>query len=163
MSIPVPCPCGSGDLLAECCQPFIDGEKAAPTAEVLMRSRYTAYARGEVDYLVRTHDPEKRVPALRENVAKWAASANFKRLEVHATEAGGESDDRGMVEFTATWMEGGEERSLRERSTFIRRGGRWFYVKGTTPSQQPQVRSEKVGRNDPCPCGSGKKYKKCCL
>ncbi|MFT5430018.1 MAG: SEC-C motif-containing protein, partial [Myxococcota bacterium] len=134
-----------------------------PTAEILMRSRYSAYARGEVDYVVRTHDPEKRLPALRESVAKWAAGAQFKKLEVLDTEAGGESDQRGIVEFEATFIEEGESRTLRERSSFIRRQGRWFYSKGITPSQQEQVRvGPKTGRNDPCSCGSGKKFKKCC-
>ncbi len=128
-----------------------------------MRSRYTAYARGDVDYVVATHDPKKRSPTLRESAAKWAESARFSGLEVVRTEAGGPEDKTGIVEFVATYVEDGTTHTLRERSRFRRSDGHWVYIDGTTPHTETAVRTTpKVGRNAPCPCGSGKKFKKCC-
>ena len=157
------CPCDSGETYGACCEPFIDRRAKPPTAEALMRSRYSAFARGEVDYLVATHDPAKRVASLREQVAKWAAGATFTGLEIHDTERGGPDDTTGIVEFTARFTEKGAERNLRERSRFRRIDGAWFYVDGKTPTTATVVRgAAKVGRNAPCPCGGGKKYKRCC-
>lgn len=127
-----------------------------------MRSRYSAYQRGEIDYIVATHDPDTRAPALREKAAEWAASARFVRLEVVEVDWE-EGQDRGMVHFKADFIEGGEKKSLEERSEFRRRDDRWFYVKGRSNAAETVVReTRKVGRNEPCPCGSGRKFKKCC-
>jgi SEC-C motif-containing protein len=121
-----------------------------------MRSRYSAYALGEIDYLVATHDPKQ--PPDRDAIARWAKSARFSELEIVEVEAGGPDDDVGVVEFRAKFSENGVEQEHRERSRFARIDGRWFYVDGAAPKK----RIPKPGRNDPCPCGSGKKYKKCC-
>lgn len=123
-----------------------------------MRSRYTAYATGAVDYLLAT-----QVEQDREAVESWAREARFTRLEVLDTGAGGSGDDQGVVEFAATWETRGQTHVHRERSTFERRQGRWIYVAGETPKAAPLRReSPRVGRNEPCPCGSGRKFKKCC-
>lgn len=128
-----------------------------------MRSRYTAYATGAIDYVVATHDPKKRIPSLREQVGKWADGARFTGLEVRSTDGGGPGDSLGEVEFVATYVEAGKTHTLREISTFRRIRGAWFYVEGKTPHTDTVVRADiKVGRNDPCACGSGKKSKKCC-
>jgi len=81
-----------------------------------------------------------------------------------ATEGGEAGDDEGFVEFRAVFSEaGGEDMAHTERSRFVKEGDRWYYVDGLLPTPVTYRREEeKVGRNDLCPCGSGKKYKKCC-
>lgn len=145
--------------LDACCGPFVREGLAAPTAEALMRSRYTAYVLGEIDHLVRTHDPATRTAVDPRAIAEWAERAEWRGLEVHQTERGGENDTAGFVEFSAFYVEGGVPRVLRERSRFRRIEGRWFYSSGAVPVS---TGVKAPGRNDPCPCGSGRKYKKCC-
>ena len=158
-----PCHCGSGKAYEACCQPYITGAAPAPTAEALMRSRYSAYAAGAIDYLGETLHPEHKADWDRDATARWAGSSEWMSLEIRATEAGGENDDEGVVEFIATFREGDQLKAHAERSNFAKVDGRWYYVDGVTPKPATQ-RNEgpKVGRNDPCPCGSGKKFKKCC-
>lgn len=150
------CPCGSGVDYAQCCGPYLSGERHAPTAEALMRSRYTAYTRDDRDYIARTWDPET-VPDLADNLGDivWCG------LDVQATETGGINDSVGMVEFVAHYQAQGKPGSLHEVSHFRKADGQWLYVGGETVAQQP-VRVNKTGRNEPCPCGSGRKFKKCC-
>jgi SEC-C motif-containing protein len=156
------CPCCSGQPYATCCGPLLDHGVPARTAEALMRSRYTAFARGAIDYLIDTHHPSTRASVDRASVARWSRSATWLGLEVLAVERGGPGDDDGVVEFRASYSESGAERVHREQSTFRRLDGRWCYVDGEAVRAQPAARGAKVGRNDPCPCGSGRKYKKCC-
>jgi len=128
-----------------------------------MRSRYTAYVLGKVDYILDSLHPEHRTDVDRDATDKWSKSASWKGLEVVATEAGGENDTRGVVEFVAKFDLGGVAQTHHERADFERVNGRWYYVDGQIFGGKPVVREgPRVGRNDPCPCGSGKKYKKCC-
>lgn len=105
-----------------------------------MRSRYTAYARGEpqgIDWLVTSHDPRTRGRALREDVAAWARSARFTGLEVKAVERGGPEDREGFVTFVARFEEAGKKQTLSERSRFRRDDeDRWVYVDGTVPRRR---------------------------
>ena len=157
------CHCGSGLDWDACCGPLVRGEKIAETAEALMRSRYSAYAVGAVDYLGETLHPEHRSDWDRDATARWAEQSTWLGLEILSTEDGGPQDETGMVEFVARFTEKGQPRQHIERSRFQRVDGRWYYVDGETPKPQT-LRHEgpRVGRNEPCPCGSGKKYKKCC-
>lgn len=148
-----PCPCGSGLDYDRCCGPFLDGHDTAPTAEKLMRSRYTAYVRHEIPYLLASWHSSTRP----ENLA-LEESLEWHGLTVLDTAKGGPTDADGIVEFVAAFAVQGQRQQLRERSRFVREEGRWFYVDGT---ELPQS-SDKTGRNAPCPCGSGKKHKKCC-
>lgn len=154
------CPCGSGKELDACCGPYVAGDKAAPTAEALMRSRFTAYALGNAKYLrstlCKTEQAEGELSEAEIKAATWQS------LEIRATEAGLEDDDTGMVEFVARFKSGGEQHAHHERSTFIREDGRWVYESGIFNPKSAPITSTKVGRNDPCPCGSGLKFKKCC-
>lgn len=120
-----------------------------------MRSRYSAFARGLGDYLAATHDAPS-TPEQRAETSRWARSVAWLGLEVLATEQGGAADGQGAVEFIARYLEDGAVVALRERSSFVRREGRWLYVSGA-----PGVTRTKVERNAPCPCGSGKKFKQC--
>jgi SEC-C motif-containing protein len=157
------CHCGSGEPFAKCCAPYITGAAVAPTAEALMRSRYSAYVEHAIDYLGETLHPAHRTDWDREATRRWAEQAVWQGLEILSTERGEAGDDIGFVEFIAHYREDGVERHHRERSRFGAQSGRWYYIDGTTPKPKTERHEgPRVGRNDPCPCGSGRKYKKCC-
>ncbi len=114
------CPCGSGLAYAACCQPLHDGRARAETAERLMRSRYAAYAQGRADYVFRTWHPRTRpADVTPEPGLVWTG------LRVLGVAAGGPDDAEGVVEFEASHDGPGV---LHERSRFVRRAGRWFYL-----------------------------------
>jgi SEC-C motif domain protein len=127
-SIPLdsdPCPCRSGDGFGACCGPRLSGATPAPTAETLMRSRYTAFAVGDTDYLLRSWHPRTRPGSL-----DLDPDQRWLLLEVLRTERGGPFDDTGTVEFRAHYRLSGARGSLHEASRFTRVGGRWVYVDG---------------------------------
>ena len=131
VSFDAPCPCGRPGKLAECCGPYLTGERQAPDPESLMRSRYTAFALGTaeaVDHLVATHHADHRASDLRAGLQDSIAGVDsWERLEVRTASEDGE---RGSVEFTATYRVGKDRMQLRERSQFVREEGRWFYTRG---------------------------------
>ena len=126
-----------------------------------MRARYTAYAVGDVDFLMRTHRLASGETADREATERWSRESEWLGLEIVATEAGGATDETGVVEFVARWRAGGQELRHHERSRFARVDGSWLYVDGKEIKPPPSRSTKVAGRNDPCPCGSGKKYKRC--
>ena len=154
------CPCGSGTDASACCELYLDGVPA-PTALALMRSRYTAYVRGAIDYLVETHDPATRKTIDVPGITKWTRETAWLGLEIVATERGGETDDTGIVEFIASGATNGVPFRQHERSRFRRVDGAWVYTDGDVRSEPARRTAPEAGRNDPCPCGSGKKYKRC--
>ncbi|MBI1260302.1 MAG: YchJ family protein [Rhizobiales bacterium] len=154
------CPCGSGKTFGDCCAPYLAGSALPPSPEALMRSRYSAFATHNIDYLESTLLPGTRDDFDRDGVREWAEGATWTGLEVRHTEAGGPMDQTGVVEFIAHFSMQGEPRLHHETSSFVRQDGRWWYVDGIMGARPRKV--EKIGRNDPCSCGSGKKYKKCC-
>jgi len=157
------CPCGSEPPYAECCGPLIKGEKTAETAEQLMRSRYTAYVKKEIDYLSTSLHPRHRKDFDPKSTRDWAEGAEWHKLEILGTKAGGIDDAEGEVEFVATFTQKGSEMKHHELATFTKEAGKWYFVDGKAATPQQYVRSTpKTGRNEPCLCGSGKKYKKCC-
>ena len=157
------CPCGSGYTLAECCGPYLKRTKRPATAETLMRSRYSAYVLHDIDYIIETHAPETVNKVDRDSVEAWSKSVDWQGLEIVHTSDGGEYDDEGEVEFAAEYVLNGMLHTHHESSYFHKIGGVWFYYDGDVFAVEPITRvSRKVGRNDPCPCGSGKKHKKCC-
>lgn len=119
MNLPGACPCGSGESYDACCGPIVRNERWADTADELMRSRYTAYALGDVDHLFRTWHPATRPDELDQ-----LAPMEWTRLEILDVVAGGPTDEHGVVEFRATHSGG----VLHERSRFMRRAGRWVYL-----------------------------------
>jgi len=135
-------------MLTACCGPLLDGIPAR-TAEKLMRSRYTAYVLGRGDYLRLSWHPDTRPSRVRIDDTRWLS------LRIEATEQGGEDDVCGTVTFTAAFISDGECSLLHEKSRFKKIDGHWFYLDG-------DCRINKPGRNDPCPCGSGRKFKRCC-
>ncbi|WP_315108277.1 YchJ family metal-binding protein [uncultured Microbacterium sp.] len=124
MTEPTRCPCASGDTVAACCGPLLDGAPA-PTAERLMRSRYTAFVREHGAYLLRTWHPETRPETI-----TFEADLEWRRLLIVDRVAGGPFDTEGVVEFEAFWRQGGTRGSLHERSRFVRENRTWFYVDG---------------------------------
>ena len=157
------CPCGSEKSYEDCCQPLIEGKQNAETAEALMRSRYSAFVKSEIDYLGQTIPPDQQKSFNREEATNWAKNSEWQGLKILATEDGGQDDEAGTVEFIARFKEKEKEVEHHELAQFSKIEGRWYFVDGQAPKPKPVVRQgAKVGRNTPCPCGSGKKYKKCC-
>ena len=169
------CPCGTDQTYENCCGPFLEGKKLPETAEKLMRSRYTAYTRADIEYIKMTMVPEARKTFDPVATKEWAIGSKWKGLKIVNTSKGGPSDTVGMIEFIATYEKNGKGIDHHEVSQFRKnKDGQWLFVDGEGHEHnegeghhhhEPQVtyvrEHSKVGRNDPCPCGSGKKYKNC--
>lgn len=157
------CPCGSGKPYDECCGPLHRGETTAETAEALMRARYSAYEKGAFEFLHESLHPNHRSDHDLNATRRWAEKSRWTGLEVRVVEAGGTDDDTGVVEFIASYRENNQQRKHHEIGRFERFKGAWYYVDGEMPAPETvRYDTPRVGRNEPCPCGSGKKYKKCC-
>jgi len=127
------CPCGSGKQDDACCDPILAGQRRAATALELMRSRYSAYVRGNVDYLLATHAPEGAFDAAtrRREIERFPRATLWLGLEIIATERGGKRDSEGVVEFVAAGVTHGKPFRQHERSRFRRDDdGAWLYVDG---------------------------------
>ncbi len=155
------CPCCSGlDYLA-CCDRFISGRERPASAEALMRSRYTAYTQVNAAYLLATWHPDQCVGLSLDALRESAQGTDWQGLEIVSSDGAGTATV-GTVEFKAWYRQAGQLVALHERSRFVRDGLQWLYVDGQL---NPPVRGQqniKVSRNAPCPCGSGKKFKRCC-
>ena len=125
------CYCCSGKLFENCCQPFINGSAKPPTAEALMRSRYSAYVIVAVDYILQTthystrklHDPQA--------IKQWAKSSSWQKLEIKSKIKGEAKDFKGMVEFKAYYMDKSFQKHIHhEYSNFVKESGEWFFVDG---------------------------------
>jgi len=153
------CPCGSGDSYASCCEPYHKGLARAPTAEAFMRSRYSAYAMQGIDYIINT---SMNRDVDRKSTQEWSEKSKWLGLKIISTEKGSASDKEGTVEFEATYERNGLRDVHHEKAEFKKEKDSWLYVDGEiTPYTVVRV-SPKTGRNDPCPCSSGKKFKHCC-
>jgi SEC-C motif-containing protein len=145
--------------LSACCGRFHAGE-SAPTAEALMRSRYAAYALGRLDYIAATCAGPAAVAFDLREAEQSQLGTRWLRLEIVGSRKGRLDDSDGTVSFIARYSHNGTEGVLEETSQFRRIDGRWLYWDRQGEASAP--RRAGVGRNDPCPCGSGKKHKKCC-
>lgn len=156
------CPCGSELNYASCCGRFIDEGVPAATAEELMRARYTAYTTGNVEFIMESHDPDSRDTVSEDATRDWSQDAHWLGLQVVKTSEGEKKDTQGQVEFIASFEIEGQRVDHHERALFRKNQGHWYFVDGQIV-HETYVRNEpKVGRNDPCPCNSGRKYKHCC-
>jgi SEC-C motif-containing protein len=158
------CPCCSGAPFAQCCEPFLAGTRVPETAEQTMRARYTAYTRADMAFLAKTIHASNVEEGDEESARRWAEESEWLGLEILSTQGGGTADAEGLVEFVARFRDkDGHEQAHHERSLFVKEKGRWLFREGHTPGPST-IRREapKIGRNEPCPCGSGKKFKKCC-
>jgi SEC-C motif domain protein len=156
---PAPCPCGSGKEFSDCCGPVLSGKRLAATAEELMRARFTAHAIRDFAFVHRTYRPTARQPYV---AVPEGPTTEWTKLVVHS-HALGKTPDLATVEFSAYGKEDGVEQVLHEKAEFVRQGGEWIYTRPLREGPAPFEAAKKPGRNDPCPCGSGKKFKHCCL
>ena len=157
------CHCGLELPYEQCCGQYHQGEAKAPTAEALMRSRYCAFVMEEIGYLEQTLHPDQRHDFDYDNSLQWAKSSEWLGLEILNTEKGGVDDEEGMVEYIANFKSQKKIQKHHENGNFVKVDAQWYYMSGNMVSQETVKREgKKVGRNEPCPCGSGKKYKKCC-
>lgn len=148
------CPCGSGYDFDACCNPILNDHAEAVTAEQLMRSRYTAFYRKQNSHILRSWHSTTRPLELNfdDHPVTWLG------LEIQSTTRGGSTDVNGKVEFTTTYSENGFLCELHEISDFVKEEGLWYYVRGKC-----ELKRIKPQRNQPCLCGSGLKYKRCCM
>jgi SEC-C motif-containing protein len=155
-----PCPCGSGKTFAECCAPVIAGTIRPETAERLMRARFTAHVTHDSAFIHRTYlatVTQPFIPDEKEPDIGWT------RLVIHP-QPPSRDPDIAFVDLSAYYVDQGREFALHENAEFKRIGGDWIYTRPLREGPAPVKASQpKPGRNDPCPCGSGKKYKHCCL
>lgn len=172
------CPCQSDLEFSKCCEPFLKGTAKPETAEQLMRSRYAAYTEVDIEYIKNTLAPESRSDFDIKSTREWAQKAKWQGLQILSTEKGGLEDKKGTVEFVATYEVEGNALDHHEVAQFRKTdNGDWLFVDGESHThragethqhhghakpEQVIRAAPKVGRNDPCICGSGKKYKKCC-
>ncbi|NOU61906.1 YchJ family protein [Marinifilum caeruleilacunae] len=155
------CYCGKPFSYEECCGAIHLGERNALRAEDLMRSRYSAFVCADIDYIIQTYAERTRPVQEAEEILNWAKSVEWQRLEILGSRDGKKEDNQGFVEFKAYYKEDGIEQCLHENSYFEKENGKWVYVSGEYPKEE--INEKLPNRNDPCHCGSGKKFKKCCF
>ena len=149
------CPCGVGQY-AECCQPLHLKQRFASTAEQLMRSRYSAFALQQIEYIVETTALGQQIYLDRAAIAEWSQSNQWLKLEVvqHQPKL---DKTHALVEFKAHYC--GQNQSTatqihHEISHFVLHQQRWYFLDPTVEMQ--------ITMKQPCVCGSGKKFKQCC-
>ena len=148
-----PCPCFSGKRYTECCELIHKGKTKALDVEQVVRARYTAFCYGEIDYLIDTLHPRKRRLGDSFSLSKRIKKTRWIGLKIIGSER--EDDIVSYVDFVAFRIEQGMIAQQHERSRFSFINDKWFYFDG---EELPPIKLE---RNEPCFCGSGKKFKKC--
>ena len=158
------CPCTSGLSFDECCGPYLNGQKNVPTAEALLRSRYTAFTKTNIDYIRNTRHPRSESAFDEESARKWSEESQWQGLEIISIDEPKENATLSKIEFIARYKQNDKEEEHNENAVFVKdTDGRWYFQDGDFLRPETFVRkNNKVGRNDPCPCNSGKKFKKCC-
>ena len=152
------CLCGSEIEYSLCCEPFHKKTSIPLTAEALMRSRFTAYAAKNESYLLETWGASKRP----ESIDFSKEEAVWTNLDIVKTKKGSKKDSKGIVEFKAYYTLENEPYVMNEISRFIKNADRWLYLDGIVKSVAKVNQQSNQGKNAPCACGSGKKFKRCC-
>jgi len=171
---PATCPCRvlekSTEPFSDCCQPYLLNVKQPPSAEALMRSRYSAYVTGDIAYLINSWWPDQQSQLDRDSITRWSQQSQWRGLQIHSCQLGLSYDLEGRVEFSAFWLDTdqpGQLQQHRENSYFKRDNGRWYFVENMNEDDITALAMTEtppnLSRNAPCYCGSGKKYKRCCL
>lgn len=124
----MPCPCGSTQEYEACCEPFHNGDALPPTAEALMRSRYSAFVTTQIPYLKDTTWPPYQKNFDEAGYHVRSTQSVWVGLRVLETEAGTKDDTKGTVTFEATSMVYGKLDKQSEKSSFKKKAGRWYYV-----------------------------------
>ena len=146
----VMCPCGSSIEFFKCCEPYLNDKVPCTTPEQLMRSRYTAFSLNYPDYLLHTSSIQLKAELSRQSLVDTIEVFSFIKLEVIETKD-------NFVTFHAHLLNDNEYHQLKETSTFVQEQGLWKYDSG----KLHDIPTVKLSRNDLCPCGSNKKFKKC--
>ena len=146
-----PCPCGSDTDYTSCCQPLHLRHILPPTAEALMRSRYSAYVLHLIDYIIATTVPAQQTFLDAAELMQWSSETEWLGLNVIAHRNFGKQ--HAQVEFEAYFRDGQHRSAHHELSGFVNIGGQWYFIDPTVP--HPAMKQ-------PCICGSGKKFKACC-
>lgn len=155
------CPCGSDSSFEDCCQQIINGEREPLTAEELMRARYAAFAKGAIDFIVTSTHSRTRREIDVSYIRQWSETSTWRGLQIIETKLVG--DNKAYVSFEAQYTQAGKDQSHKEKGLFEREDGKWRFVTGDElKNSTVRYETPRPGRNEPCPCGSGKKYKKCC-
>ena len=123
------CPSGSSLALTECCGPIIAGSPA-PSAEAMMRARYTAYTQHNIDFIMASTHPDGRADSDIDAMRAWAETADWQSLEVLQVEAGTNQDRKGLVEFKAHYLIGGVKHHHHEVSGFVNSDAGWQFRDG---------------------------------
>ena len=150
------CPCGSV-LYSQCCQPLHIGKTKAQSAEQLMCSRYSAFAKYEIDYIVKTTALGQQQALDVKAIADWSKANQWLKLEIVKAQ---EKLDKNhaQVEFKAHYVDQNSHTQQveihHEISHFVRHENEWYFLDPTTDQQ--------ITMKQPCICGSGKKFKQCC-
>ncbi|MEI6897579.1 MAG: YchJ family metal-binding protein [Psychromonas sp.] len=152
------CPCKSGQCYEKCCAVFHQLQQKPQSCEQLMRSRYSAFILQNGEYLFATYHADFRgdltIKQLSEKSLPWT------HLQIIDTKSFAET---GFVEFKAFYMHDGQLTFHHERSNFVKHNEQWLYCDGIFyPEDKSGSIQKNIARNDPCPCGSAKKFKKCC-
>ncbi|MBI4979204.1 MAG: SEC-C domain-containing protein [Spirochaetes bacterium] len=153
------CTCCSNRAYDECCGPIIAGAAGASTAEALFRARYTAFAVRNLDFVDRTHAPEIRDDFNRAEAERLADGCEWQDLQIRRAD---ETGDTAEVEYVVRFRKDGQDITSAAVSRFRRDNGEWFFVNSEMKPMSVPRTGPKAGRNDPCPCSSGKKFKHCC-
>lgn len=124
------CFCGKESEYNKCCGEIISGLRVANSAEELMRSRYSAFAVADGDYLMKSHHPKTRPEKDKKAIEQWARSVKWIGLSIISTNNGKKGDNNGTVEFKALYMEGGKLEQIHEKSEFVKEQDLWYYVSG---------------------------------
>ncbi len=154
--MPQPCYCGSHKDFTDCCQPLITHQRPADSAEQLMRSRFSAYCIKAFEYVLATYAPEPRQQLSISELEQSDQGTRWIGLTIVPTT----SPNNDTVEFRAFYMADGKPGQLHETSRFIKEENEWRYLDGELHSDCGRLT---IGRNDPCLCKSGKKFKQCCM
>ncbi|MCF2950384.1 YchJ family protein [Paraglaciecola aquimarina] len=150
------CYCNSGLTFSQCCQPYLQKTRNAPTAESLMRSRFSAYVRKDFEYILKTYAEEQRSKLSISELEQSAEDTHWLSLQVvdHSSK-----ENSAQVEFKAYYQISNQYYVMHELSDFVRVNDCWFYTTGTMQQDTGEIKPE---RNSTCLCASGKKFKKCC-
>lgn len=146
------CPCNPKLTFQNCCKRYHAGV-LADSAQTLMRARYSAYAKHNIEFIKHTSLPIQQAQLDTAAIAEWSQNSQWLGLEIIAEHIG--TDQRhSTVEFIAHWQDAEGQHQHHETSLFIKPAERWYFYDPNVPLQ--------AERNAPCPCGSALKFKKCC-
>jgi SEC-C motif-containing protein len=134
-------------------------EKWPKSPKKLLEARYQAFVDGNIDYIMNSHHPETRESLDRAAVTNWSKDSNWMGFKIEDERKDGKTV---FITFSVRYEKNMETTDHREIAEFRKEDGKWYYYDSEFPTPETLRREEpKVGRNDPCHCGSGKKFKKC--